>query len=114
MGDIGQRIRMLREQKGMTQEELALKCGYKSRASINKIELKRDAPIKKLVPIAYALGITPAELMGWESDDPVVNDIAAAILEHDDKPTAEEMELVRAYRSADELTKQMVLRLLKV
>lgn len=69
MKDIGKKIRELRESQGMTQEELAHKVGYKSRVSINKIELQRDLPIKKIVPIANALGISPNVLMGWEEDE---------------------------------------------
>jgi len=38
MKNIGAIIRDLREAKGMTQEELANKVGYTSRAAINKIE----------------------------------------------------------------------------
>lgn len=72
MGDIGNKIRLLRESKGMTQEELAHKVGYKSRASINKIELQRDIPLKKLAPIAAALGISPSELAGWEKEEKTV------------------------------------------
>lgn len=109
MGDIGQRIRALREAQGMTQEELARKCGYKSRVSINKIELERDAPIKKLVPIAHALGITPQELMGWDTDDDSVNEIAATIQMHD-----EDKALLDAYHKADDLTKEMVRRILGI
>ena len=36
---IGQRIKRRREELQMSQEELANKIGYKSRSSINKIEL---------------------------------------------------------------------------
>lgn len=71
MKDIGKKIRELREEQGMTQEELAHKVGYKSRVSINKIELQRDLPIKKVVPIANALGISPNVLMGWEDDEKI-------------------------------------------
>ena len=35
---IGDRIKARRESLKMTQEELALKMGYKSRSTINKIE----------------------------------------------------------------------------
>lgn len=35
---IGERIKKVRERRGMTQEELALACGYKSRSTINKFE----------------------------------------------------------------------------
>ena len=34
--NIGERIRKCRENLDMTQEELALKLGYKSRSSVNK------------------------------------------------------------------------------
>jgi len=57
MHNIGLLIKQKREELGMTQEELAHKVGYKSRASINKIELQRDVPLKKLKPIADVLGI---------------------------------------------------------
>ncbi len=63
---IGERIKDRREELGMTQEELAKKCGYKSRSSINKIELSRDLPIRKVSLMAEALYTTPGYLMGWE------------------------------------------------
>lgn len=69
MTDIGKRIRELREQQGMTQEELAHKIGYKSRVSINKIELSRDLPIYKIAKVAEALGVTPQYIMGWEDTE---------------------------------------------
>lgn len=63
---IGDRIKSRRIQLGMTQEELALKLGYKSKSSINKIEIGvQDLPQKKIVAFAKALETTPAELMGW-------------------------------------------------
>ena len=36
---IGQRIKIRREELNMSQDDLAKKVGYKSRSSINKIEL---------------------------------------------------------------------------
>ena len=36
---IGERIKARRDELGMSQEELAHKIGYKSKTSINKIEL---------------------------------------------------------------------------
>ena len=38
MTTIGDRIKSRREELGLTQDDLALKLGYKSRSSINKIE----------------------------------------------------------------------------
>lgn len=67
--EIGQIIKKRREELGMSQEELALKAGYKSRSSINKIEVDgRGLPQAKIQAIAYALKTTPACLMGWEND----------------------------------------------
>ena len=66
MSDIGKKIRELREAQGLTQEELEHMVGYKSRVSINKIELQRDIPIKKVIPIANALGVEVSELIGWD------------------------------------------------
>ncbi|PYG90167.1 transcriptional regulator with XRE-family HTH domain [Ruminiclostridium sufflavum DSM 19573] len=64
------RIKSRREELNMSQEELAAKMGYKSRSSINKIELgKSDIPQSKIASFAKALQTTPAYLMGWTSDD---------------------------------------------
>lgn len=66
---IGERIKRKREELGMSQEELAITLGYKSRSSVNKIE--RDAsglPQTKIVEIANALQTTPSFLMGWEDE----------------------------------------------
>ena len=53
--EIGERIKKRREELGMSQEELAQKAGYKSRSSINKIEIDgRGLPQSKIVNIASA------------------------------------------------------------
>ena len=67
--EIGERIKKRREELGMSQEELAQKAGYKSRSSINKIEIDgRGLPQSKIVNIANALDTTPAYIMGWEEN----------------------------------------------
>lgn len=67
MSTIGNNIRNARLQLGMTQEELANKMGYKSKSTINKIELgKNDIPQSKIVQFAEVLCTTPRALMGWE------------------------------------------------
>ena len=54
--DIGDRIKTRREALGMSQEELAKKVGYKSRSSVNKIEIDgRGLPQNKIVLFAKAL-----------------------------------------------------------
>lgn len=64
--NVGERIKSKRLELGMSQDELAKKCGYKSRSSVNKIELARDLPLNKVELFAKALDVTPAYLMGWE------------------------------------------------
>ena len=64
----GQIIKMLREEKGMTQDTLAKLMGYSHKSSINKIEMgKADLPQSKLIAFAQVLGVTPCELLGSES-----------------------------------------------
>lgn len=69
MKTVGQRIRELRQDAHMTQDELAAKIGYKSRSSINKIETARNIPMPKVETFAKALGVTPSYLMGWEEEE---------------------------------------------
>lgn len=64
---IGERIKQRREQLQMTQDELAKRLGYKSRSSINKIELgQQNLTQSKIYAIAIALETTPSFIMGWE------------------------------------------------
>jgi repressor LexA len=70
VANIGENIRRRREALGLTQEELAVRLGYKSKSSINKIEMGiNDLPQKKIVKFAQALNTTPGLLMGWISED---------------------------------------------
>ena len=93
---IGERIRQLREDRKMSQDELAQRCGYKSRSSINKIELSRKLPADKIEILAKALGTTPGYIMGWEEP----------------APSASAMDIARAFEEADVMTQEMVKRLL--
>lgn len=75
MDTIGEKIRKKRESLQMSQDELAKKLGYKSRSSINKIEIDgRNVPMGKIQDIANALNTTPAFLMGWEEDVPNIQE----------------------------------------
>lgn len=70
MKTMGERIRAKRESLNMSQEELANRLGYKSRSSINKIEIDgRSLPPGKIKDIANALNTTPSYIMGWEEDE---------------------------------------------
>lgn len=64
---IGERIKERRLSLGLTQEDLALKMGYKSKSTINKIESGvNDIPQKQISAFAIALDTTVPYLMGFE------------------------------------------------
>lgn len=66
---IGDRIKARRVELGLTQDELAKKLGYKSRSTINKIELNiNDITQPKIVDFAAALDTTVSYLMGLDSE----------------------------------------------
>ena len=70
MSTVGENILLMRKRLGWTQEELASKMGYKSKSTINKIELGiNDIPQSKIVKFADVLGTTPAHLMGWDDEE---------------------------------------------
>ena len=59
--ELYKRIKARREELGMSQEELATKLGYKSRSTINKIEMgKNDITQSKIIAFANALQTTPS------------------------------------------------------
>ena len=65
---IGEKIRKRRIELGLTQEQLAHRLGYKSKSTINKIELNvHDVSQTNLMRIANVLGLEPIELI----DEPV-------------------------------------------
>ena len=67
MSNVGKNIRRAREALGWTQEDLASRMGYKSKSTVNKVELGiNDISQSKVVKYADALGVDPAALMGWE------------------------------------------------
>ena len=74
MLEIGDRIRIRREELQMSQDELAKRLGYKSRSSINKIEANsRNLTQSKIKAIADALDTTPSYIMGWDELDESVD-----------------------------------------
>lgn len=67
--DLSEKVRKRREELGWSQEELALKMGYSSRTSINKIENGRPCSQKIIAKLAEALCTTPAYLLGWAEEE---------------------------------------------
>ena len=66
--DLANRVRQRREELGLSQEELALRMGYSSRTSINKIENGRPCSQKIIARLADALRVDIPYLMGWEEE----------------------------------------------
>lgn len=70
---IGEMIKKRREQLGISQDELAKKLGYKSRSSINKMELGlQDVPQRKVKDFAKVLSVSIGYLL--EDDQKQIND----------------------------------------
>ncbi|WP_277680355.1 LexA family protein [Gracilibacillus dipsosauri] len=67
--NIGQRIKQRRKQLKLSVDEMAEKLG-KNRATIYRYESSEieNMPLDILEPLAKVLKVTPAYLMGWESE----------------------------------------------
>lgn len=84
---IGNKIKKRREELNLSQEELANRLGYKSRSSINKIELGlNDITQSKIISFANALSTTPGYLMGWEEskNDLTISDRLSKYINEED------------------------------
>lgn len=63
---LGERIKKMRSDAGLTQEELAKEIGYSTKTSISKIENDvLDINQSTIVALARALKTTPCVLLGW-------------------------------------------------
>lgn len=112
MAAIGERIKTRREELGMTQDELAKKLGYKSRSTVNKIEMGiNDINQSKIVAFAKALNTTTAYLMGWgdfTEDEQKAAEIAAEVT-----LSKELQEIIAAYRKLSDADKKTVYNLIQ-
>ena len=74
---IADRIKMRREEVGLTQADLAKKMNLRSRSSITRIEKSGDnVTLKDLARISSALNCSVMDLMGWEDEVDEVNQVA--------------------------------------
>lgn len=106
MSTVGDRILFMRKQLGLTQEELAKKMGYKSKSTINKIELGiNDIPQSKIFQFAEVLDTTPAYLMGWDEEEKI----------SPNEPTLTEGEkmLLDLFKKVPEDQQQLVLQMIR-
>lgn len=104
--DLGTKVKIRRIELGMSQDELALKMGYKSRTSINKIENGRPISQKIIARLASALDTDVRYLMGWDKIEEkpveVANELADIYFDDDLR------EMVREYRLLSEEKKKEV------
>ena len=114
----GQKVKQLRIANNMTMQELADKCGYSSRATINKIEKGEiNVSQSKIKALASALGVSPVDLLGADEatkdDGYYFNEDTAQIAQqiYEDK---ELRALFDAARGADPEALQAAQAMLKV
>lgn len=76
MKTIGEKIRMRREQLGLTTRDLAERMGYKNASTISRIESGiTDVSQTKVAEFARVMDTTIAYLMGWD-DNAIFSEIA--------------------------------------
>lgn len=93
MPEIGKRIRLRREELGMTQEELASRLGYKSKTTITKIENgTNDIVQSKVIEFAQILNTTPAYLMGWSES---LSDKSPELTARDERDIKKDLDSLR-------------------
>ena len=75
---VGERIRMYRIRCGLSQGELAKRCGYTSRSTIAKIESGlNEFPQSMFKQLAEVLNVSPLDLLGYEDDTSLTSRIKA-------------------------------------
>ena len=118
---IGNKVRQRREELGLSQDELARRCGYKSRSSINKIELNiNDVTQSKILVLAKALETDPMWLL---KEDVETFDTPEAFEKHWNaigggrhplELSDLEHTLVVNFRASDPVTQSNVMKLLDI
>lgn len=98
MLDLYKNIKQLREEKGLSQDELAKLTGYTSRSSIAKIEKGEvDLQQSKIFAFAKALGTTPGKLMGLTEFDGIQPFTTLATHFDGDEYTESELDEIRQF-----------------
>lgn len=118
---IGQRIKERRKELGLSQEELAKRLGNKSRASVCTVEKdKEDMTTTRIRQYADALGVTPAYLMGWETQadytvnvDGLAEEITILSKNYDSKQIERAVHFANAFLKASPERQDIALDILK-
>lgn len=108
MSTVGNNILNRRKALGMTQEELAKRMGYKSKSTINKIELGiNDIPQSKVIRFAEVLETTPEYLMGWKKEEKINTPDKRELTESEEA-------VLNLFRQLTEENQQVVLEWMKI
>lgn len=108
--DLADRVKKRREELGLSQEQLALRMGYSSRTSVNKIENGRPCSQKIIARLADALGVSIPYLMGWEDEE---QQKEKPIVPEDDGLSQEMKELIDSIKKLPADKVQMLLQVAK-
>ena len=95
---IGQRIKALREQKGISQIELAEKIGV-SKQNLYKYEngIISNIPSDKIEAAAAALETSPSHLMGWDDTPPTTEDTIVKLLKAQYRLNEDDIKFIMDY-----------------
>lgn len=108
---LGDNIRYLRLKQGLSQDFLADKLGYKSYTTIQKWESGvSEPPVKKLKELASIFNIDMDDLAS--KDLQAENNNSLTSQKPDIILSDEEVQLVKKYREADDVSKAAIQRLL--
>ena len=102
---IGDRIKHYREQKHMTQQDLAERIGLRDKTSISKMEKSDEITLKNASRLSKALGCSVFDLMGWEEEIDEENQIASTLV-LDDFPSKADEGALRLMETYDELSEE--------
>lgn len=104
--NIGDRIKKRREEIGLTLEDVGdyinVNKATVQRYESGNIDVKRTIAIK----LAEILQTTPAYIMGWSDNIPLIVDVGAGNL----NVSGIEKDIILAYRKSDSIGKAIVLR----
>lgn len=107
----GERIRQLREAKGLTQEMLAAKLNI-SKQTIGKYEknIVTNIPSNRIEELAIALDSTPEYIMGWEKIAKINDIISDAVVNM--RNDQDYLDIVAALNSMDTTKRRAIKTLL--
>ena len=92
MENFGERLKTIRKNAGMTQVQVAQKCGI-SQSNINTWENGRSLPLPDgLVALADCFGCSVDYLLGRENEESII------VVNEDKRYTADEKNLIDLYR----------------